>query len=110
MAERLRLDPEALEQVASRLKEAGESFAEAVTELRSELAGTDGCWGDDEIGKSFDKKYRDPAGQGQLSAGELEKVVTDLPAVLRAVAEGLREVDQASAWRLGHTLAEELRT
>ncbi|MGW4132283.1 WXG100 family type VII secretion target [Amycolatopsis japonica] len=109
MAENLRLDPDALERVASNLKGAGERFSEAVADLRSGLAGTEGCWGDDEIGKSFDKKYRDPAEQSQCSAGELEEVAAGLPVVLRDVAEALLKVDQDSARILDHTLADDLR-
>ncbi|MFC3456259.1 hypothetical protein [Amycolatopsis speibonae] len=107
MTENFRLDVEALEQVALKLGGAEECFAAALGELNVQLAGADGCWGDDEIGKAFEKKYCGSAEQSQVSAVELGEVTARVPSVLRTAAERFIDVDQASARKIDQALAEE---
>lgn len=63
MAEKFFLDPEGAAQAARDLRETGDRLGAAYDTLTSVLDAHDGCWGDDDIGKSFAKNYVDPAAE-----------------------------------------------
>jgi hypothetical protein len=59
MAEDFYLDEDGVVHFAKGLKRTGNRLTDSYEELTNTLTGYVGCWGDDEIGKGFEKNYWD---------------------------------------------------
>jgi hypothetical protein len=57
VAERFSLDPEDAMRAGESIRAAGEELLAAHRQLLGTLTDLDGCWGDDELGSSFEKSY-----------------------------------------------------
>jgi uncharacterized protein YukE len=108
MAEKFRLDPEALERTKNALAGASEQFSQALAQLGGVLNDHEGCWGDDQIGVAFKKKYQQPAKDARTYAGNANESVANIPPMLDEVAQALQGLDQDSAKRIDHLLGEQL--
>ena len=63
MAEKFHLDNHLMRHVTTRLADIGGDFAASSKKLTRTLDQYEGCWGEDDIGKAFDKQYSDNAGK-----------------------------------------------
>jgi hypothetical protein len=73
MAEDFYLDEDGVVHFAKGLKRTGHRLSDSYDELTNTLTGFVGCWGDDEIGKGFEKNYWDNSQElieGMSEAGE----------------------------------------
>lgn len=103
MSDKTRIDPERVEREGQRLEQAGERFSEALHALKSTLAQHDGCWGEDDIGKSFAQKYVKPAGQNVDNSETAHRSVDEVAGELREGGRALADTDRDSAARVRGT-------
>ena len=108
MTENFRLDPEALERTKKALADAGEQFSQSLARLGEVLNAHEGCWGDDEIGTAFEKKYQEPANGTRTLAGNAHESINNIAPVLGDVSRVLQEVDMKGARKIDDLLGERL--
>ncbi|MFC9254306.1 WXG100 family type VII secretion target [Amycolatopsis thailandensis] len=110
MAEKFRLNPEELERVAKGLASAGDQFSTSLELLLGELAKYEGCWGHDEIGKSFEKQYVATANGAKKFGADLSENVESIPAMLRKASKSFQQVDEDTAKALDRDYAATMRS
>ncbi|TDV42172.1 hypothetical protein [Actinophytocola oryzae] len=107
MAENFYLDEPALDSVADGILVTGTNFTSAYKDLDGVLTATQGCWGDDEIGKAFEKNYWENGEKvwtGTEGAGE---GLTETSKNMKKSAANLSSVDEETAKWLDSQIEEE---
>ena len=97
MAKDFYLDPERLEAANSKIRAAHGGLESAFQDLTGILDDHHGCWGDDDIGKAFEKNYTEP----EKSIREASKVLIEgVDGTADQIATNVRdfqELDQQNA-------------
>ena len=89
--------PAALHGAAGCLDAEADSLHNATAALDAALGGTNGCWGDDVVGRRFAAAY-EPAARTVLdNLDALSTGLARIAAALRAVADGYERADHAVA-------------
>lgn len=100
MAEEFYLDPDLYRQATRQLEEAGKKLEAAQKRLAGTLDQYEGCWGDDEIGKAFQKGYYDNAEKLVDGLGKAATGLVESASVARQNAEDFMKLDQDEAQRI----------
>ncbi|TVT18521.1 hypothetical protein FNH05_35490 [Amycolatopsis rhizosphaerae] len=100
MTENFRLDPDGLSAATKRLGAMGEKLRASYTELVRVLDEHDGCWGGDDIGKSFAQNYVPNARKARDSAQEATEGIVQLGDDTDSAAATFESVDHDSAQRI----------
>lgn len=85
-----------------------EQFKSALADLTGVLKAHEGCWGEDQIGKAFERKYQGPADDVKEYAADTDETVSKLPGILKKAAESFQQVDADGAKRIDQSLADQL--
>ncbi|WAL66527.1 hypothetical protein ORV05_01530 [Amycolatopsis cynarae] len=104
MAEDFRLDPDRLSAATRRLGALGERLRNSFQTLTRVLDEHDGCWGDDDIGKSFAKNYVPSATQARDGARQATDGIIQLRGDTDKAAKVFQSVDHDSAQRIDETM------
>jgi hypothetical protein len=107
MAENFFLDEPAFEGVTDGMVVAGTNLNTAYVALDGVLTATQGCWGDDDIGKAFEKNYWENAEEvwtGMETAGE---GINGTAQGARRKARDLASLDERNAKWLDSQVPEE---
>ncbi|GAA4827944.1 hypothetical protein [Saccharopolyspora rosea] len=98
MADETYLNAPGVKGDAGKLADAVHRFENAVQELRTKLGDEQGCWGDDEIGKSFEESYS-PSSASELDG--LDRIAHNLGQVAEQVlpqsVDALQQQDEINA-------------
>ncbi|ASO22552.1 uncharacterized protein YukE [Actinoalloteichus hoggarensis] len=96
-----RVDPEQLETQAGRLTGTSGSIEDTTQTLRGAVTDRMGCWGVDEIGRSFSARYLDPASHVLALMDALPDQLLDMRDRLQATARDYTGVDEHNAGLVG---------
>ncbi|MFD9697999.1 WXG100 family type VII secretion target [Lentzea sp. NPDC059081] len=97
---RFRLDPALVQSAVAQVTEAGEAVTAALAKLNGVLDHFDGCWGDDDIGKAFEQKYRTPSTTTRKDAEGTTGAITGAAAHLADASRNFQQLDEESAARV----------
>lgn len=106
MAENFRLDPQALSTANGEFKIVGDNLGDAFTVLTGVLDDHDGCWGDDDIGKAFEKNYKEPAKEVRGYAGDAIEGMGELNEGVDESRETFEGVDYENAKKIDASVTE----
>ncbi|ONI87847.1 hypothetical protein ALI144C_07850 [Actinosynnema sp. ALI-1.44] len=97
MADEFFLDPNGFQRFTNGLDDAGTDLGNAYRKLSDVLTQFKGCWGDDEIGKGFQKNYYKDAEDLREGAGKLSKGLVETAANASQKGKSMAELDEESA-------------
>ncbi|SDY07082.1 hypothetical protein SAMN05421504_104411 [Amycolatopsis xylanica] len=100
MAEEFFLDPDGVGQATRDLKASGRRLSGAFTKLTETLDRHDGCWGDDDIGKGFEKSYRQPSTEARTGIKDTVDGILGVCDEVDKSVEIFESVDQENAERI----------
>jgi uncharacterized protein YukE len=107
MAEDFYLDPDKLAQATGALRYANEELSSQLAKLTGVLQQHDGCWGTDDIGKAFAKKYVQPSHDAQAgitaTTGGVDATVRNLD----SASTQFQGLDEESAQRLDASIGQQ---
>lgn len=107
MADDFYLDESAFEGVTDSLVTTGMNLDDAVKELNDVLLATEGCWGDDEIGKAFASNYWAIAEQVRTGMEGAGTGIVETARTMRKSAADLASVDEQTAKSLDSQIQEQ---
>jgi hypothetical protein len=107
MAENFYLDEPALDGVADGVLVTGTNFTTAHTKLNDTLLATQGCWGDDDIGKAFEGNYWENAEKVRTGTEGAGEGLVGTSKNMKKSAANLASVDEETAKRLDSQIEEE---
>ncbi|APU17371.1 MULTISPECIES: WXG100 family type VII secretion target [Actinoalloteichus] len=96
-----KVDPEQLETRAGRLTGTSGSIEDTAQTLRGAVTDKMGCWGGDEIGRSFSSRYREPSSQVLDLLDALPGQLLDMRDRLQTTARDYAGVDEHNAGLVG---------
>ncbi|MFD2419617.1 hypothetical protein [Amycolatopsis pigmentata] len=108
MADDFYLDPAGLSHATRGLRDANERLSEAFSKLSEVTERHEGCWGTDDIGKTFDKKYRDPAEKAKENIKKTVEGTDSLTENLDEASESFQELDRQSAKQMDDALGQQM--
>lgn len=100
MAEDFYLDPDGVGQATRDLKASGRRLSGAFTKLTETLDRHDGCWGDDDIGKGFEKSYRQPSTDARKGAKDTIEGITGICDEVDEASKTFQSVDHENAEKI----------
>jgi hypothetical protein len=107
MAENFYLDEPAFEGVADNILVSGTNLGTAYGKLNDVLLATQGCWGDDDIGKAFEKNYWENAEEVRVGMANAGEGLVETSKNVRKKAEVLADLDERNAKWLDSQVGEE---
>ncbi|WP_370942281.1 WXG100 family type VII secretion target [Amycolatopsis sp. cg5] len=107
MTENFYLDPAEVAQATGRIKAANDDLSSAFEVLESVLLEHDGCWGHDDVGKTFEQKYVKPATEARTAIGNSIENTGGTASNLEQASSEFQGLDQESAARLDAVVGEE---
>jgi hypothetical protein len=107
MAENFRLDPHALSTANGDFKVVGDTLGDAFHVLTGVLDDHDGCWGSDDIGKAFEKNYKEPAKEVRGYAGDAIEGMVDLHEGVDESKETFESVDYENAKKIDASVTDQ---
>jgi uncharacterized protein YukE len=97
MTDNFRLVPDQATEATKKLAELGEALRSSFQTLTGVLDQHDGCWGEDDIGKSFEQNYVPHAEEARKNAGQTTTAIVGLADATSQAVETFQEVDYESA-------------
>jgi hypothetical protein len=110
VAERFSLDPEDARRAAESIRAAGEELLAAHRQLLEELASLHGCWGDDELGRAFEKSYVSNAETTKENTGILATNVVNVGNYVIDMVKEFTQTDAEYAQRIDKLLADDVES
>jgi len=107
MADDFYLDEPAFEGVTDGMLVTGNNLTTAYTDLDGVLLATQGCWGDDEIGKAFEGNYWENAEKVRTGMDGAGDGIVETSRSARLTARDLASVDEQTAKWLDSQIEEQ---
>ena len=106
MADEFFLDQDTLSQATGGLRSEAADFGRALAGLINVTQQLDGCWGNDDAGKSFANNYVKPAGEAISGSQQIHKGVNQTSDELDNSANQFAGLDKDAAKQLDQQYAE----
>jgi hypothetical protein len=107
MADNFYLDEPAFDGVTDDMLVTGSNLTTAHGKLNRVLLATQGCWGDDDIGKAFEGKYWENAEKVRTGMDGAGEGIVETSKSARKTARDLSSVDEQTAKWLDSQIEEE---